>query len=185
MQTFITDYDFAKSMQALDSQRLNKQLIESLQIAQYLTNTRLLNSFHPNAPHKNHPIVGMWRKNKSCFYHYMCANSTELINRGLAINSHMHDAVHVFGKLVKARKSVELPKWLNDDFINSHREALLYKSLLKKLTYQYSQEKQLPIRAVRNEVDFQKQYQHFFCILRLSSESNFKYYCFRKNVQYM
>lgn len=161
MQTFITDYSFVETMRTLDSQRLNKQLLESLQIAQYLTQTKLLNSFNPNAPHKNHPIVAMWKPYLTTFFEYMLANSQELINRNLAVDSHMHSAVEQFGEIV-GKDTHKTPLWLNDKFISSHREALLYKTLMKLNIYEYSYLRGIQICNVAKNKNFQQKHKSSF-----------------------
>lgn len=164
MQTFILNYNYTETMRILDSQRLNKQLLESLQIAQHLTGERLLRTFNPDASYKNHPVVNMWKPYLKSFFVYMLANSNELINRDLAIGSKMHSAVECFGEIVKDKPLIN-PKWLDNNFIQSHRQALLYKSLIKLRIYIYSRSNNISINRVTSEIEFQEECKGLFATL--------------------
>lgn len=159
MQTFLLDKDYKKSFQMLDSKRLNKQLLESLQIAQYLTNKQFLHGkFNPNAPHSKHPAVKMWKLYKPNFYFYMKANSQELINRGLAINSHMHDAVDAYFNYIAGTSDMLYgnvqPLWLTNEFIKRHQIALLYKSFVKYISCKISLVNNMPMKNVTSSYQF-------------------------------
>jgi hypothetical protein len=64
MQTFLPYQDFEEVALALDSKRLNKQILECYQILNVLSNPR------PDAGWRNHPAVKMWRGYEVALFNY-------------------------------------------------------------------------------------------------------------------
>lgn len=74
MQTFLPYPDFAESARVLDSQRLGKQRVETMQIMK----TLLL-----GGGWQHHPAVAMWRGYEAALYEYQSAVVFEWVcNRG-------------------------------------------------------------------------------------------------------
>ena len=74
MQTFLSEYSFPASAQALDNKRLNKQLLEGRQILDALIN-------HKGWVH--HPATRMWAGYELALYEYLWAVREELRGRGI------------------------------------------------------------------------------------------------------
>lgn len=149
MQTFLVDLDYQKSASMLSQQHLVKQCLENLQIAQYITGEILLNTTKVNSssPHASHPACKMWKSYQRNYYDYMKSISNELLNRNLATDSKMHSVVEKYYDIVSGEDNIT-PNWLTDNFILTHRNALLYKSLLKKYIYEISNFYDIPINEV-------------------------------------
>jgi hypothetical protein len=83
MQTFLPYKDFDKSAQALDSKRLNKQILECYQILKVLSNP------DPRAGWRNHPAVKMWRGHEYGLLNYTMAMVREADKRGIKTDKNM------------------------------------------------------------------------------------------------
>jgi hypothetical protein len=77
MQTFLPYKDFTKTAKALDSKRLNKQILECYQILNVLSND------DPRAGWRNHPAVKMWRGHEKALWGYAMAMLFEASSRGI------------------------------------------------------------------------------------------------------
>jgi hypothetical protein len=77
MQTFLPYKDFTKSAKALDSKRLNKQILEGYQILKVLGNP------DPRAAWRNHPAVKMWRGHEFALFEYVATMVVEAQKRGI------------------------------------------------------------------------------------------------------
>lgn len=117
MQTFLPYKGFLRSARVLDRQRLGKQRVEALQIAQCLTGQ--------STGWANHPAVKMWRGHERCLLEYGIAMCSEWIARGYKDTC--------LGKFVELRdettaESFSLPPWLGRaEFHSAHRAVLLSK----------------------------------------------------------
>lgn len=123
MQTFILNHDLFVSAQQLDSRRLNKQLTECHQI----TNIIRLNQ----KAWGNHPCVLQWRNNFEYLQNYVYAIVEECQNRGIR-----HKHIEYFLSL-GFNNTLSEPRWITDEFILRHRQALLFKTALKYAVYSY------------------------------------------------
>ena len=83
MQTFLPFKDFDLSAQALDSKRLNKQILEGYQIL------KVLSSDDPRAAWRNHPAVKMWRGSEHGLLDYVMAMVAEADKRGIKIDKNL------------------------------------------------------------------------------------------------
>jgi hypothetical protein len=157
MQTFLVDIDYNVSASYLCNARLVKQLVEGLQIAEQLIDYPLLNGDYKHRPHiYNHPVTKLWKDYRHSFCDYLTAISNELLNRGLAVDSAMHGAIYDYFIHVDHERKVS-PKWVAWEFINSHREALLYKTSLKNDIYHFSCNTDIPLYRVKTHSSFIEQ----------------------------
>lgn len=109
MQTFLPYPDFARSVAALDRQRLGKQRLEARQIWTTLMTGR--------RAWANHPAVRMWRGYEEALAAYGDAAIREWVRRGY------RNTLTLSGMLL-----YELPPWLGDARLHrSHQAALVYK----------------------------------------------------------
>ena len=124
MQTFLPYASFARSAEVLDSPRLGKQRVETLQILRALE--------LPDYGWANHPAVLMWRGCTPALVSYGLACVDAWRRRGHADGT--ADLIGEFAPDVVGRPQEELaaagllPGWLGDDEVHrSHRSALLRK----------------------------------------------------------
>ena len=110
MQTFLPYKDFTKSAQALDSKRLNKQVLEGYQILKVLSNP------DPRAGWRNHPAVKMWRGHEFGLWDYVMAMVAEATSRGIKTDKNMEN--------LQALRNTEqiywgegLPTWFDSDML--------------------------------------------------------------------
>lgn len=124
MQTFLPFADFDRSAAALDTVRLGKQRVETLQVMRALT--------VPDYGWRHHPVTRMWRGFRPALMAYQDAVCDEWERRGHAdtcraktlveLDADRHD-----GAAFRAR-DFELPPWFGDEeFHRSHRSNLLRK----------------------------------------------------------
>lgn len=127
MQTFLPYPDFEQSARALDTKRLGKQRVETIQVVRALT--------RPGYGWANHPAVLMWKGFEEALGRYgftCCAVWTELgfgDTCALTIATDLRTAgiasVRTQGELAAAGA---LPSWLGDQELHlSHRSALVRK----------------------------------------------------------
>jgi hypothetical protein len=128
MQTFLPYPDFARSARVLDTRRLGKQRVETLQI---------MRALHvPGYAWRNHPAVRMWRGHADALAAYGVAICAEWCWRGHADTC--ADKIVAELTAMTRRKRVRpqaelrarglLPPWLGRrGFHLSHRAALLRK----------------------------------------------------------
>lgn len=124
MQTFLPYKDFDKSAQALDSKRLNKQILECYQILKVLSNK------DPHAGWRNHPAVKMWRGYEHLLLDYTMSMVREAKTRGIKTDKNMDNIV----SLINAYGidwGFEIPAWYEDDVkmkrLTTSHKANLYK----------------------------------------------------------
>ncbi|HEY2279438.1 MAG TPA: MSMEG_6728 family protein [Streptosporangiaceae bacterium] len=128
MQTFLPYPGFEESALALDTRRLGKQRVETLQIARALT--------RPGHGFRHHPAVRMWRGYEEALGAYGVAICREWRRRGYADTCEVKimDDLTAAGVPVPVRAEPELraagglPPWLGDEALHrSHRSALVRK----------------------------------------------------------
>jgi hypothetical protein len=124
MQTFLPVADFADSARLLDSPRLGKQRVETLQILRAIE--------LPDYGWANHPAVLMWRGRTPALVAYGLAMARVWQERGFADTTAAQ--IGEFAPEVTDRSQDELatagllPSWLGDDELHrSHRSNLLAK----------------------------------------------------------
>ncbi|SDX97928.1 hypothetical protein SAMN05660209_01722 [Geodermatophilus africanus] len=124
MQTFLPVADFEESARLLDSPRLGKQRVETLQVLRALE--------LPDYGWTSHPVVRMWRGRTPALVAYGLATVRIWRERGFADTTHTliaEFAPDVVGvpqeELVRAGM---LPTWVGDEAVHlSHRSNLLAK----------------------------------------------------------
>jgi hypothetical protein len=124
MQTFLPVADFADSARLLDSPRLGKQRVETLQILRAIE--------LPDYGWANHPAVLMWRGRTAALVAYGLAMARIWRERGFADST--ASQIGEFAPEVVDRSQEELaaagllPSWLGDeDLHRSHRSNLIAK----------------------------------------------------------
>ena len=124
MQTFLPVADFAESARLLDTARLGKQRVETLQVLRALE--------LPDYGWANHPVVTMWRGRTPALVAYGLAAVRAWRERGFADST--HDLIAEFAPDVVDVPQAELaaagrlPTWLGDEaFHRAHRSSLLAK----------------------------------------------------------
>jgi hypothetical protein len=124
MQTFLPVADFADSARLLDSPRLGKQRVETLQILRAIE--------LPDYGWANHPAVLMWRGRTPALVAYGLAMAGIWQERGFADST--ASQIGEFAPEVVGRPQEELaeagllPSWLgNEELHRSHRSNLLAK----------------------------------------------------------
>ena len=124
MQTFLPVADFEESARLLDSPRLGKQRVETLQVLRALE--------LPDYGWTSHPVVRMWRGRTPALVAYGLATVRVWRERGFADTTHTliaEFAPEVVGvpqdELARAGM---LPSWVGDEAVHlSHRSNLLAK----------------------------------------------------------
>lgn len=127
VQTFLPYADFERSARMLDSKRLGKQRVETIQVVRALT--------RPGYAWANHPAVLMWKGFEEALGRYglMCCDVWTELGFGdtcaLTIATDLRlagvDTVRTQPELATAGA---LPPWLGDEAVHrSHRSALVRK----------------------------------------------------------
>ncbi len=124
MQTFLPYPDFLRSCEVLDSPRLGKQRVETLQILRALE--------LPAYGWANHPAVRMWRGRTPALVCYGLAAVAAWRRRGHADSTDAQIAEFAPGTTAADQAALDaagqLPGWLGDDRLHrSHRSALVRK----------------------------------------------------------
>jgi hypothetical protein len=124
MQTFLPVADFAESARLLDSPRLGKQRVETLQVLRALE--------LPDYGWASHPVVTMWRGRTAGLVVYGLAMVRAWRERGFADSTHAliaefaPDAAQLTQE--EAAAAGLLPSWVGDEALHrSHRSNLLAK----------------------------------------------------------
>ena len=130
MQTFLPFPDYASSARTLDTKRLGKQRVETLQVMKALT--------VENYGWRHHPVAKMWRGHRASLMDYQVAVCAEWTARGFADTT--LESTLAFLALpslvtpeldeVALWRSGEppLPRWLGDAAVHrSHQSRLLAK----------------------------------------------------------
>jgi hypothetical protein len=124
MQTFLPYRDFTRSAQVLDSPRLGKQRVETLQVLRALE----LGEYG----WRSHPVVKMWRGRTAALVLYGLENVRAWRERGHADST--YDMIAEFAPEVESATQAGLadagllPTWLGDGRVHlSHRSALVRK----------------------------------------------------------
>ncbi|WP_208006809.1 MSMEG_6728 family protein [Aeromicrobium phragmitis] len=127
MQTFLPYADFERSARALDSKRLGKQRVETLQVVRALT--------VPGYGWANHPATLMWRGFEEALVRYGLTCCEVWVEAGFAdtcATTMLTDAQTAGMTAIRTQAELatagELPPWLGDEELHrSHRSALVRK----------------------------------------------------------
>ena len=124
MQTFLPVADFEESARLLDSPRLGKQRVETLQVLRALE--------LPDYGWTSHPVVRMWRGRTPALVAYGLAMVRVWRERGFADTTHTliaEFAPDVVGvPQEELARAGMLPSWIGDEAVHlSHRSNLLAK----------------------------------------------------------
>ncbi|CAB4899766.1 MAG: hypothetical protein F2825_01100 [Actinobacteria bacterium] len=122
MQTFLPVADFAGSARLLDSPRLGKQRVETLQILRALE--------LPDYGWTTHPAVVMWRGRTPALVRYGLEMVSEWVARGFADSTaaQIEEFAPGVGSQAELGAAGELPGWLGEEAVHcSHRSKLLAK----------------------------------------------------------
>lgn len=125
MQTFLPYKDFRKSAQALDSKRLNKQVLECYQILKVLSST------DPKAGWRNHPAVKMWRGSETVLLGYTMAMIREASERGIKTDKNLANLT-VLVENEKYKWGTKDPEWYNNDIVMKRITATHKANLYRK-----------------------------------------------------
>lgn len=119
MQTFVTHPNPSVTAMELDRQRLGKQRVEAIQIAQSLLGI--------STGWRNHPAVHMWRGYEQFLIHnYIPAIMNRWIQLGYR-NDGCYSHHLILSRMV-SKINIERPHWFFDDsFIRSHKSNLIRK----------------------------------------------------------
>lgn len=118
MQTFLPYSDFKTSAMSLDSKRLGKQRVETLQIVKALT--------EPTYGWKNHPATKMWRGHIPMLVEYQRAICAEWGRRNYK-DTCMDKTLLIAADYLD--EEIVAPQWLgNPELHISHRSNLLRKN---------------------------------------------------------
>jgi hypothetical protein len=128
MQTFLPYHDFDSSAEALDNDRLKKQIIEARAIFDTLTGR--------SEAWKNHPVMGMWRGYERKLAEYGMAICTHAAaSRRLSVDYALKTHNYLF-MTAGSIKNTGSPPWMgNLEFHASHRSKLLYKGRVDAVCY--------------------------------------------------
>lgn len=121
MQTFLTEENFMAAAQALDNKRLNKQLLEGVQIY------RIISTHPEKGGWLNHPAVRMWEGHNDALYAYLSCIKIECDVRGIKTDKNWHNLT-LLRQNDTGRYHYEDPPWLGDQRLHkSHRQNLFLK----------------------------------------------------------
>jgi hypothetical protein len=124
MQTFLPYKDFTKTAKALDSKRLNKQILECYQILNVLSND------DPRAGWRNHPAVKMWRGHEKALWGYAMTMLFEASSRGIKTDTNEKNLRTAWANNADNWGSGE-PDWYTDE-VAMKRLTITHKANLYK-----------------------------------------------------
>ena len=128
MQTFLPYPDFATTARVLDTRRLGKQRVETIQVLRGLT--------VPGYGWRHHPAVKMWAGYEEALVRYgleicrvWCAKGySDTCATTLTTELRTHCGVRAARSQPRLAATADLPPWLGDPALHlSHRAALLRK----------------------------------------------------------
>lgn len=116
--------DFTKTAKALDSKRLNKQILECYQILKVLSNN------DPHAGWRNHPAVKMWRGSEYSLLNYTMSMVKEADKRGIKTDKNLANITNLLN-IHGTDWGFDSPAWYNDDIkmkrLTTSHQANLYR----------------------------------------------------------
>ena len=122
MQTFVPFNDMKLSAFALDSKRLNKQLLEGRQIYNILVSGKQKGAW------VRHPAVLMWKHYDMALLEYLRAIKDECVARGIQTEKNWNAIMEIDERNWNRGSNVIMPPWWNDERVHeSHRNNLYVK----------------------------------------------------------
>ena len=146
MQTFLTSYSFVNSAQSLDSKRLNKQVLEAIQLYELCTN-RLYLSKGFAKPYLNHPACKWWKNQPESLAYYIFCHVNELYNRFGKANKLWEVSIQIADEL-NYELFTGVPQFLNNEIVESHKSALVYKTECNFYLYEFCYYYQIPLNRI-------------------------------------
>jgi hypothetical protein len=136
VQTFLPSSDFDRCASALDSKRLNKQILESYQILNVLSGNS------PSGGWRNHPAVLMWKGSEWLLNEYTYSMIREAKRRNIKVDKNQEN-MKLLKKKFSANWGKKIPKWLKDEkklmrVITTHKANLFKKDPIYYLKYQHA-----------------------------------------------
>lgn len=121
MNTFVPYADFVKSAKVLDNSRLNKQVLETVQIL------RVIDKEYPTKAWQNHPAVVQWHGHEIKLAMYGLAMEKEANDRGIKANQKLEFLAKI-KKYTSEGKNSDYPAWWGFEPMHaSHRSNLTRK----------------------------------------------------------
>ena len=136
MQTFFPHFNIAESAQALDSKRLNKQILEAYQIL------KVLSGASPTGGWRNHPAVLMWKGHEYSLRTYANTMISEAKLRGIKTDTNEAN-IQELEKQYGDIWGTDMPKWFGDHtkmmrITTTHKARLFDKDPLFYARYGYA-----------------------------------------------
>lgn len=126
MQVFVPHTNFKKIAKILDSRRLNKQIVECMQIIEIINGKE--------SKWKNHPAILSWRFNVGALINYTSELIEEMKVRGYKWENYQEKLLTL--KCSKYPTNFDLPIWWGDEDIHSsHRSRLVQKGVESYFKY--------------------------------------------------
>lgn len=107
MQTFLPHINIQESAMALDSKRLNKQILEAYQILKVLSNAS------PTGGWRNHPAVLMWKGHEYALRSYAYTMIGEANRRGIKTDKNLAN-IQELEAAYGPNWGEDLPSWMKD-----------------------------------------------------------------------
>lgn len=134
MQTWITDKDFYKSASNLNRQHLQAQIYKAIHILASLldVNDKLVK---PKKNVKNHPASKLWVGHEKKLLEYIWVHLVWewMHERGFNSEKNFRNYKFLLGILKECDKNV--PSWVTDELIQTHRSVLIQKEIEKETKY--------------------------------------------------
>jgi hypothetical protein len=137
MQTFLPHDNIILSAQALDSKRLNKQILEAYQILNVLSGNS------PTGGWRNHPAVLMWKGHEYSLRSYAYTMIGEARKRGIKVDKNQENIASL-EKRFSDRWGDRSPKWFGDHaklmrITTTHKANLFKKDPIYYAHFAYAQ----------------------------------------------
>jgi hypothetical protein len=122
MQTFVPFTDIKQSASVIDNRRLNKQLLEGVQIYRILATNKTKGGW------VRHPAVLMWKNYDTGLYSYLSAIRDECDLRGIKWQNNWQTLQNLHDNNWHRGDNAVMPPWWNDERVHqSHRNNLYRK----------------------------------------------------------
>ena len=136
VQTFFPHKNVTLSARALDSKRLNKQVLEAYQIL------KVLSGASPTGGWKNHPAVLMWKGHEYSLRSYAWTMLNEAKLRGIKVDKNAENLT-LLEQQYNYRWGTDMPKWFGDNtkmmrIITTHKARLFDKDPVQYAHFAYA-----------------------------------------------
>ena len=136
MQTFLPHTNTLKAARALDSKRLNKQILEGYQILNVLSGRSKTGAW------KNHPAVLMWKGYEHGLWEYIRSMVSEASLRGIKTENNVKNLNTLYQECSDDWGNEHPSFWQNENkvmrIITTHRANLFKKDPIYYVRYQYA-----------------------------------------------